>query len=421
MEGLTGSLFDVFLAPYFREAYRPVCKGDSFTSWGGMRAVEFKVLEVDPPNAAIVAQDTVIHWEGDPIQRESQRGNLNEVDYDDIGGCSRQVAQIREAIELPLRYPVLLECIGALPLRGVLFYGPPGTGKTLMARAIANEAGAFFFAINGPEIMSNGHCESDLRKAFEEAQKNWPAIIFIDEIDSIAPKYEKANGAVERHAVSQLSMLMDGVMTRKTNNVVVIAATTRLNAVDPILRRSGRFDREITFGFPDLAGRLEILQIHTRDMKLEDDVDLTFIASETHDYVGSDFVTLCTEAAILQIRKNMDLIDFDEDTINADVLDDLRVTMNDFRLALRKFVPSARREGDATAPVTIDNFRTALRAFIPSARREVDAAVPRVELDDADNTEETKLQLVESIQDLVNHPDKIIQLCSRALQALNVQ
>ncbi|KAF4473074.1 cell division control Cdc48, partial [Fusarium agapanthi] len=185
VEGITGSLFDVFLAPYFREAYRPVRQGDLFIVRGGMRQVEFKVVEVDPPEYGIVAQDTVIHCEGEPIQRDEEENNLNEVGYDDIGGCRKQMAQIREMVELPLRHPQLFKSIGIKPPRGVLLYGPPGTGKTLMARAVANETGAFFFLINGPEIMSKmaGESESNLRKAFEEAEKNSPAIIFIDEID----------------------------------------------------------------------------------------------------------------------------------------------------------------------------------------------------------------------------------------------
>ncbi|KAJ4110426.1 AAA ATPase cdc48 [Fusarium oxysporum] len=334
VEGITGSLFDVFLAPYFREAYRPVRQGDLFIVRGGMRQVEFKVVEVDPPEYGIVAQDTVIHCEGEPIQRDEEENNLNEVGYDDIGGCRKQMAQIREMVELPLRHPQLFKSIGIKPPRGVLLYGPPGTGKTLMARAVANETGAFFFLINGPEIMSKmaGESESNLRKAFEEAEKNSPAIIFIDEIDSIAPKREKTNGEVERRVVSQLLTLMDGMKAR--SNVVVMAATNRPNSIDPALRRFGRFDREVDIGIPDPTGRLEILQIHTKNMKLGDDVDLEQIASETHGYVGSDVAALCSEAAMQQIREKMDLIDLDEDTIDAEVLDSLGVTMENFRFAL---------------------------------------------------------------------------------------
>jgi transitional endoplasmic reticulum ATPase len=384
VEGLTGSLFDVFLAPYFREAYRPVRQGDLFTVRGGMRQVEFKVVEVDPPEYGIVAQDTVIHCEGEPIQREDEEGNLNEVGYDDIGGCRKQMAQIREMVELPLRHPQLFKSIGIKPPRGVLMFGPPGTGKTLMARAVANETGAFFFLINGPEIMSKmaGESESNLRKAFEEAEKNSPAIIFIDEIDSIAPKRDKTNGEVERRVVSQLLTLMDGMKAR--SNVVVMAATNRPNSIDPALRRFGRFDREVDIGIPDPTGRLEILQIHTKNMKLGEDVDLEQIASETHGYVGSDVASLCSEAAMQQIREKMDLIDLDEDTIDAEVLDSLGVTM--------------------------ENFRFALGVSNPSALREVAVVeVPNVRWDDIGGLEEVKRELIESVQYPVDHPEKFLK------------
>ena len=384
VEGLTGSLFDVFLAPYFREAYRPVRQGDLFTVRGGMRQVEFKVVEVDPPEYGIVAQDTVIHCEGEPIQREDEEGNLNEVGYDDIGGCRKQMAQIRELVELPLRHPQLFKSIGIKPPRGILMFGPPGTGKTLMARAVANETGAFFFLINGPEIMSKmaGESESNLRKAFEEAEKNSPAIIFIDEIDSIAPKRDKTNGEVERRVVSQLLTLMDGMKAR--SNVVVMAATNRPNSIDPALRRFGRFDREVDIGIPDPTGRLEILQIHTKNMKLGEDVDLESIAAETHGYVGSDVASLCSEAAMQQIREKMDLIDLDEDTIDAEVLDSLGVTM--------------------------ENFRFALGVSNPSALREVAVVeVPNVRWDDIGGLDDVKRELIESVQYPVDHPEKFLK------------
>ena len=244
IEGVTGNLFDVYLKPYFLEAYRPVKKGDLFLVRGAMHPVEFKVVETDPDEVVIVAPDTVIHCEGEPVKREDEE-RLNEVGYDDIGGVRRQLAQIREMIELPLRHPTLFKTLGVKPPRGVLLYGPPGSGKTLIARAVANETGAFFFLINGPEIMSKmaGESESNLRKAFEEAEKNAPSIIFIDEIDSIAPKRDKANGEVERRIVSQMLTLMDGLKARA--NVVVIGATNRPNTIDPALRRFGRFDREV--------------------------------------------------------------------------------------------------------------------------------------------------------------------------------
>lgn len=344
IEGLTGSLFDVYLKPYFVEAYRPVKKGDHFVVRGGMRQVEFKVVDVEPAEYAIVSQDTVIHSEGEPINREDEENNINEVGYDDIGGCRKQMAQVRELVELPLRHPQLFKAIGIKPPKGILMYGPPGTGKTLMARAVANETGAFFFLINGPEVMSKmaGESESNLRKAFEEAEKNAPSIIFIDEIDSIAPKRDKTNGEVERRVVSQLLTLMDGMKAR--SNVVVIAATNRPNSIDPALRRFGRFDREVDIGIPDATGRLEVLRIHTKNMKLAGEVDLETIAAETHGYVGADIASLCSEAAMQQIREKMDLIDLDEDEIDAEVLDSLGVTMENFRFALGNSNPSALRE-----------------------------------------------------------------------------
>lgn len=239
IEGLTGNLFEVYLKPYFLEAYRPVRKGDIFVVRGGMRMIEFKVVETDPSPYCIVAPDTVIHTEGDPIKREEEEESLNEIGYDDIGGCRKQLAQIKEMVELPLRHPKLFTTIGVKPPRGILLYGPPGTGKTLIARAVANETGSFFFLINGPEIMSKlaGESESNLRKAFEEAEKNAPAIIFIDELDAIAPKREKTHGEVERRIVSQLLTLMDGLKQR--SNVIVMAATNRPNSIDPALRRFG--------------------------------------------------------------------------------------------------------------------------------------------------------------------------------------
>uniref|UniRef100_A0AAR2KM96 vesicle-fusing ATPase n=1 Tax=Pygocentrus nattereri TaxID=42514 RepID=A0AAR2KM96_PYGNA len=332
IEGLTGNLFDVFLKPYFLEAYRPVHKGDIFLVRGGMRAVEFKVVETDPTPHCIVAPDTIIHCEGEPIKREDEEESLNDIGYDDIGGCRKQLAQIKEMVELPLRHPGLFKAIGVKPPRGILLYGPPGTGKTLVARAVANETGAFFFLINGPEIMSKlaGESESNLRKAFEEAEKNAPAIIFIDELDAIAPKREKTHGEVERRIVSQLLTLMDGLKQRV--HVVVMAATNRPNSVDPALRRFGRFDREIDIGIPDSTGRLEILQIHTKNMKLADDVDLERV--NTHGHVGADLAALCSEAALQAIRKKMTLIDLEDDTIDADLLNSLAVTMDDFRVML---------------------------------------------------------------------------------------
>jgi len=383
VEGLTGNLFDVFLKPYFLEAYRPVCKGDLFQIRGGMRSVDFKVVETDPAPYCIVAPDTVIHCEGEPIKREDEEEALSEVGYDDVGGCRKQLAQIKEMVELPLRHPQLFKALGIKPPRGILLYGPPGTGKTLIARAVANETGSFFFLINGPEIMSKlaGESESNLRKAFEEAEKNSPAIIFIDEIDAIAPKREKTHGEVERRIVSQLLTLMDGMKSR--SHVIVMAATNRPNSIDGALRRFGRFDREVDIGIPDATGRLEILRIHTKNMKLDDDVDLEQIAAETHGYVGSDMASLCSEAALQQIREKMDLIDLEEDTIDAEVLDSLAVSM--------------------------ENFRFAMGATNPSALRETIVEVPNVSWNDIGGLENVKRELQELVQYPVEHPEKFLK------------
>jgi len=379
LEGITGNLFDVYLKPYFLEAYRPIRKGDTFLAKGAMHPVEFKVVETDPEPYCIVAPDTVIHCEGEPIKREDEE-RLDDVGYDDVGGCRRQMAQIREMIELPLRHPQLFKTLGVKPPRGVLLHGPPGTGKTLIARAVANETGAFFFLINGPEIMSKmaGESESNLRKAFDEAEKNAPAIIFIDEIDSIAPKREKANGEVEKRIVSQLLTLMDGLKQRA--HVVVIGATNRPNTLDPALRRFGRFDREIDIGVPDENGRLEIYRIHTRNMKLDDDVDPELIAKETNGFVGADMAALCTEAAMQCIREKMDLIDIEDDTIDAEVLDSMSVNMDHFKYAIAKANPSSLRE-------TV-------------------VEIPDITWEDIGGLEQVKRELMETVQYPVEHPEK---------------
>ncbi|KAK1682930.1 hypothetical protein QYE76_043778 [Lolium multiflorum] len=245
IEGVTGNLFESYLKPYFVDAYRPLHKGDLFLVRGGMRSVEFKVVDIAPAEEyCIVAADTEIFCDGEPVKREDEE-RLDDVGYDDVGGMRKQLTQIRELVELPLRHPQLFKSVGVKPPKGILLYGPPGSGKTLIARAVANETGAFFFCINGPEIMSKmaGESESNLRKAFEEAKKNAPSIIFIDEIDSIAPNREKTHGEVERRIVSQLLTLMDGMKARA--HVIVMGATNRPNSIDPALRRFGRFDREV--------------------------------------------------------------------------------------------------------------------------------------------------------------------------------
>ncbi|XP_016516024.1 cell division cycle protein 48 homolog [Nicotiana tabacum] len=379
IEGLTGDLFEVYLKPYFTDSYRPLRKGDIFNVRGGMRSVEFKVVETDPPDYCIVAPDTEIFIEGDPIRREDEERALDEIGYDDVGGVRKQMAQIRELVELPLRHPQLFKCIGVKPPKGILLYGPPGSGKTTIARAVANETGAFFLVINGPEIMSKmaGESEANLRNAFVEAEKNAPSIIFIDEVDSIAPNREKTNGEVERRIVSQLLTLMDGLKSRA--HVVVMAATNRPNSIDPALRRFGRFDREIDIGVPDEVGRLEILLVHTKNMKLDEDVDLEMVAKDTHGHVGADLAALTTEAALQCIREKMDVIDMEDDTIDADVLNSMAVNN--------------------------EHFKAALGTTNPSSLRETVVEVPNVSWDDIGGLETVKRELQETVQYPVEHPE----------------
>ncbi|KAJ8754049.1 hypothetical protein K2173_001947 [Erythroxylum novogranatense] len=348
IEGVTWNLFDAYLKPYFVEASRPrpVREGDLFLVRRRLRSVEFKVIETDPPEYCVVAPATEIFWEGEPIRRD----RLDEVGYDDVGGV-RQLARIRKLVELPLIHPQLFKSIGVKPPKGILLYGPPGSGKTLIARAVANETDAFFFCINGPEIMSKlaGETESNLRKAFEEAEKNAPSIIFIDEIDSIAPKREKTHGEVESRIVSQLLTLMDGLKSRE--HVIVIGATNCPNSIDPALRRFGRFDREIDIGVPDEVGRLEVLRIHTKNMKLAEDVDLKRIAKDTHGYVGADLVALCTEAGLQCITEKIEV-----ESIDAKVLNSMAVNNEHFKTALVSSNPSALREKVAEVPNVREYF-----------------------------------------------------------------
>lgn len=379
IEGVSGNLFDVYLKPYFLEAYRPLRVNDLFLCRQAMHPVEFKVVAMDPGPYGVVAPDTEIHCEGEPVKRADEE-RADDIGYDDIGGCRRQMAQIREMIELPLRHPTLFKTLGVKPPRGVLLFGPPGSGKTLIAKAVANETGAFFFLINGPEIMSKmaGESEGNLRKAFEEAEKNSPAIIFIDEIDSIAPKRDKSNGEVEKRIVSQLLTLMDGLKGRA--NVVVIGATNRPNSMDPALRRFGRFDREIDIGVPDENGRLEIFRIHTRNMKLDDDVDPEYIAKQTHGFVGADMAALCTEAAMQCIREKMDLIDIEEETIDAEIL--------------------------SAMAVSNEHFKFALGAANPSSLRETVVEVPNISWKDIGGLVDVKNELRELVQYPIEHPEK---------------
>ncbi|MHA1819701.1 MAG: CDC48 family AAA ATPase [Promethearchaeota archaeon] len=315
--------------------------------------IAFAVINYTPKGeAAIITPKTQINIERRAIRPEELKKPHTRITYNDIGGLSDAILKIREMVELPLRHPELFARLGIQPPKGVLLYGPPGTGKTLLARAVANETNAHFVTLSGPEIMSKfyGQSEENLRNVFREAEENAPSIIFIDEIDSIAPKRGETQGDVERRVVAQLLSLMDGLDPR--GNVVVIGATNRPNAIDEALRRPGRFDREIEIGVPDKQGRLEILQIHTRGMPLADDVDLKYYAEKTHGFVGADLAMVAKEAAMKTLRRILPEINLEEQEIPLEILEKLKVTKADFDAALNEVEPSALREVYVQRPDT---------------------------------------------------------------------
>src|SRR5881398_2727371 len=322
---------------------RVITRGDVLSVSVMGRKFQFVVTSFSPgAYAVLVEAGTEIKIAEKPTKEEGAK--VPKVDYEDIGGLGSEVRKVREMIELPLRHPELFERLGVEAPKGVLLHGPPGTGKTLLARAVASETNANFTSLGGPEIMSKfyGESEERLREVFKEAQENAPSIIFIDEIDSIAPKREEVTGEVEKRVVSQLLSLMDGLQSR--GKVVVIGATNRVNALDPALRRPGRFDREIEIGVPDRDGRLEILQIHTRGMPLTEDVDLKRLADVTHGFVGADLEALAKEAAIRALRRILPEINLEAENIPVEVLNKIIVRMSDFQEALKEVEPSAMRE-----------------------------------------------------------------------------
>ncbi len=384
VKGLTGDIFEVYVKPYFMDAYRPVTKDECFIVNKAMKSIEFKIVDIEPEKHGVICPQTEFFCEGDPINRSDEESKLScEIGYEDIGGCKKQLSLIREMVELPLCHPELFKALGSEPPKGVLMFGPPGVGKTAIARAVANETNAYFIMINGPEIMSKmaGESEANLRSIFADAEKNAPSIIFIDEIDSIAPNRENTQGEVEKRIVSQLLTLMDGMKSR--SNVVVIGATNRPNTLDPALRRFGRFDREIDIGIPDEKGRLEIFRIKTRSMKLADDVNAEQIAKQTHGFVGADIASLCSEAAMQCIREKMDLIDMDEKTIDVEILNSISVSNENFKFAL-------------------DNAN-------PASLRETIVEVPNVKWEDIGGLENVKKELKEMIQYPIEHPEQFEQ------------
>jgi transitional endoplasmic reticulum ATPase len=320
---------------------RAVVKGEMLRVEMINNSFNMAVVSTVPPGPVLITHDTIVSITTETLEELSIRAR--DVSYEDIGGLAREIRQVREMIEVPLRHPELFARLGINPPRGLLLHGPPGTGKTLIARAVANETDADFVSISGPEIVSKfyGESEQRLRQIFEEAQKVAPSIIFIDEIDSIAPKREEVSGDLERRVVAQLLALMDGLSSR--GEVIVIAATNRPNSLDPAIRRGGRFDKEIELGIPNKNGRLEILYVHTRGMPLDESIDLKEIAELTHGFVGADLYALCKEAAMSTLERLLPNMDVKGDIPSA-ILENLRVTKEDFYEAMKKIEPSAMRE-----------------------------------------------------------------------------
>ncbi|MHA2424968.1 MAG: CDC48 family AAA ATPase [Candidatus Thorarchaeota archaeon] len=365
---------------------KPVTRGDAILVSSIGKGLQFTVTAAQPAKHVRVTPSTQIELRTEPVKPEEL--SVPSVTYEDIGGLGKELQKIREIIELPMKSPELFKRLGITPPKGVLLHGPPGTGKTLIAKAVANESGANFKVINGPEIMSKfyGESEQKLRQTFDDAEKNSPSIIFIDELDSIAPKRADVTGEVERRVVAQLLALMDGLEGR--GQVIVIGATNRVDDVDEALRRPGRFDREIEIGVPDKTGRLEVLQIHTRAMPLADEVDLTKLAAITHGFVGADLASLAREAAMQALRRALPHVDPESGDIPPDVLNNLFVGQGDFELAMAEVSPSALRE------VLVEK--------------------PNVKWNDVGGLEKVKSQLAEAVEAPLKHPEVFEEMGIRA-------
>ncbi|MHA7733491.1 CDC48 family AAA ATPase [Nitrosopumilus sp. S6] len=344
------------------------------TQMGGR--VQFIVTSTKPSKPVIVTENTIFKL---GTMTKAIDASIPRITYDELGGLKNEVQKIREMVELPMRHPELFDKIGVEAPKGVLLYGPPGTGKTLLAKAVAGETNAHFISLSGPEIMGKyyGESEEKIREIFKQAEENSPSIVFIDEIDSIAPKRDEVSGEVEKRIVSQLLTLMDGMESR--GKVVVIAATNRPDSIDPALRRPGRFDREIEIGIPDDEGRFEILSIHTRGMPIDEKVDLKQISKITHGFVGADLEVLSKEAAMRSLRRILPEIDLDEDKISTEILQKIEITSED--------------------------FRDALKEVRPSALREVQVQIPNVSWDDVGGLDELKEELREAVEWPIKHKE----------------
>ncbi len=358
--------------------------GMGFGNLGGsISQIRFLVVNATPTQPVLITENTEVTLNSKAVEISEE--SIPDITYEDIGGLNEEVRKIREMVEIPMKRPEIFQRLGVEPPKGVLLHGPPGTGKTLLAKAVANESDAHFILLNGPEIMSKyyGESEKKIRDIFEEAEKTAPAIIFIDEIDAIAPKREDVGGEVERRVVSQMLTMMDGLKSR--GKVIVIGATNRVNAIDPALRRPGRFDREIEVGVPGKEGRLQILKIHTRGMPLTKDVNLDELAGKTHGFVGADLESLTKEAAMNVLRKNLPKLKLDdEEQIPQEVLEKLVIKHED--------------------------FTDALKVVRPSAMREVLVETPTVGWDDVGGLENIKQDLKEAVEWPMKYPDSFTRM-----------